>query len=119
MDVSNPTTMEQMTKLKVNSTYMKTVFMRLDSVTNTQKKKKNLPIPGMITSTSRLEIVNDVWGVSLLKEILLWSCQHGRSPVSTRSQEDSYQPSTSEGNVYIHKQYSFKLCVLKSSASIV
>lgn len=81
--------------------------------------KRGLLIPGMITSISRLEIANDVWGLSLLKEILLWSCQHGRSPVSTRSQEDSYQPCTSEGNVYIHKQYSFKLCVLKSSASII
>lgn len=69
--------------------------------------KRGLLIPGMITSTSRLEIANDVWGLSLLKEILLWSCQHGMSPVSTRSQEESYQPSTSEGNVYIHKQYSF------------
>lgn len=65
-----------------------------DARPSCKHSKRGLPVPGLITSMSKLEISNDVWEMVLLKENLMWSCQHGMNPVSRRSQEGSFKPST-------------------------
>lgn len=42
-------------------------------------------------------------GGGSLEGILTWPYQHGMAPVSGRSQEDSYLPSTSEDSIYTPK----------------